>query len=267
MSASDGWDPDPYERFHAERARPFFDLASMLSVAPGMSVLDLGCGSGALTAQLHETLGAQRTLGVDRSQAMLEGASTHELQGLEVLEADIADVAKGSIEQCPEGAFDVVFSNAALHWLPDHAALLGQLKRLLRPGGQLAVQVPHMHHAATFRTAVEIAQSPPFRAALGGFVQRYGVLDASAYARLLHRLGFEAQRVRLEVYGHVLPSRDAVVEWVKGSTLTPYAERLPPTMYESFLGRYRERLMLSLKDTRPFFFAFERVLFWARLPA
>jgi len=78
-------------------------------------VLDLGCGSGALTAQLHETLGAQRTLGVDRSQAMLEGASTHELQGLEFLEADIADVAKGSIEPCPEGAFDVVFSNAALH--------------------------------------------------------------------------------------------------------------------------------------------------------
>jgi trans-aconitate 2-methyltransferase len=267
MSSSDGWDPAQYERFRAERARPFHDLVDMLEAREDARIIDLGCGTGELTARLHQRLGAQHTLGVDRSCSMLLGSDERTLPGLEFLEADIADVAKGALEQCPAGAFDVVFSNAALHWLDDHATLLGQLRRLLRPGGQLAIQVPHMHHAPTFRAAVEIAQSPPYREALGGFVQRYGVLDASRYARLLHELGFEAQRVRLEVYAHVLPSREAVFEWVKGTTLTPYAERLPPKVYESFLGRYRERLMLSFKDTRPFLFPFERLLIWGRLPS
>ncbi|NOY94638.1 MAG: methyltransferase domain-containing protein [Deltaproteobacteria bacterium] len=266
MSPKDAWDPRQYERFRGERARPFYDLLQMLEARPGMRLLDLGCGTGELTAQLHERLGAAHTLGVDRSPHMLEQSAKLARSGLDFLQADIAEVAEGTLEGCERGGFDVVFSNAALHWLLDHGTLLAQLTRLLRPGGQLAIQVPHMHHAPTFRAAVEIAQSPPFRDALGGFVQRYGVLDAPAYARLLHGFGFEEQRVRLEVYAHVLPSREAVFEWVKGTTLTPYAERLPPKVYDSFLGHYRERLMLSLKDTRPFLFPFERLLMWARLP-
>ncbi len=265
MSSSDAWDPRQYERFRAERARPFYDLLHMLERRPGMRVLDLGCGTGALTAELHEHLGAARTLGVDRSPSMLEQSAQLALPELDFLQADIAEIADGTHERCERGSFDVIFSNAALHWLLDHGTLLAQLTRLLRPGGQLAIQLPHMHHAPALRAAVEIAQSPPFRDALGGFVQRYGVLDASSYSRLLHALGFEAQRVRLEVYAHTLPSREAVFEWVKGTTLTPYAERLPPKVYEAFLGHYRERLMLSLKDTRPFLFPFERLLLWGRL--
>jgi len=267
MTAKGGWDPQQYGRFRAERARPFFDLMALVQQRDPARVLDLGCGSGELTAKLHDTLGALETLGVDSSASMLGslGADTRPA-GMRLLQADIADVARLELEDVGAESVDVLFSNAALHWLTDHEVLFTQLRALLTPGAELAVQVPAMHHAPTFRIAVEMAQSPPFRDALGGFVQRYGVLEPSAYARLLHRLGFVEQRVRLEVYAHVLPSREAVFEWVKGSTLTPYAKRLPPKVYESFLGHYRERLMLSLKDERPFLFPFERILMWGRLP-
>ena len=264
MTQRSGWEPEQYGRFRAERARPFYDLMALLRPGAGARVVDLGCGTGELTAELHRGLQASETLGVDRSESMLERASGDE--GLQFIQADIAEVADGELEGLGRASLDVLFSNAALHWLPDHAQLLERLTTLLRPGGELAIQVPYMHLGPTFRAAVEIAQSPPFRDALGGFVQRYGVIEPAAYARLLHRLGYAEQRVRLEVYAHVLPSRDEVFEWVKGSTLTPYRERLPPKVYDAFLGHYRERLMLSLKDERPYLFPFERVLMWARRP-
>jgi trans-aconitate 2-methyltransferase len=70
--------------------------------------------------------------------------------------------------------------------------------------------------------------------------------------------------VRLEVYGHELASRDEVVEWVRGTTLTDYERRLPPDLWPAFLARYRERLAAALPDQRPFLYTFRRLLLWGR---
>lgn len=255
---SDAWRPEQYERFRAQRARPFHDLLAMVRPGPVARALDLGCGTGELTAHMHSALGARTTVGVDRSERMLSRCDEHAAPGLSFRRADIA-----AFDERP---WDLVLSNAALHWLGDHPALLARLASMLAPGGQLAIQVPAMHDRPTHRVAAEVAAEAPFREALGGFVVTYGVMAPAAYARALRDLGFEEQRVRLEVYGHELPGREHVVEWVKGSLLTGYERRLDGATFERFLARYRERLFEELPDERPFFFPFERILLWARRP-
>jgi trans-aconitate 2-methyltransferase len=261
--ATDTWDPGQYERFAAERSAPFLDLLSLVDPVPGGRVVDLGCGTGALTAEAHRRLGAAETVGIDSSDAMLTEAASVDVGGVRFEAGDI-----GAFDD--PGAWDVVLANAALQWVPDHPAVLARWARALRPGGQLAVQVPANVDHASHRTIQAVAEEAPFASAFGPDgpppdpVLR--VLRPEQYAELLHDLGFEDQTVRLQVYGHVLPSTEAVVEWVKGTSLTRIRSRLPEELYARFLARYTERLVAELGDRRPYFYAFKRILFRARRP-
>lgn len=258
MSA-DAWNPARYERFKAERRQPFDDLVRLVRPHPGMRIVDLGCGPGGLTVELHEALGASETLGLDSSPEMLAKASAVARPGLCFEHGDIADFAGRDL--------DLVFSNAALHWVPvDHSVLLERFTRSLAPGGQIAVQVPANFDQPTHVVAAEVAAEEPFASALGGRREFLSVLPPEDYATLLDRLGFEEQTVRLQVYPHHLESREAVVEWVRGTMLTAYETRLPAELFARFVDAYRERLLDRLPDERPFFFPFKRILFWGRLP-
>jgi trans-aconitate 2-methyltransferase len=256
--SADTWDPAQYERFERERSAPFFDLLDLVVPCPGARVVDLGCGTGALTRALHERTRAGSTVGIDSSEAMLKRSAEHAGGGLTFELGDIA-------EWTPSGPVDLIFSNAALHWIDDHDERLRGLTGALSPGGQLAVQVPANHDHPSHLVAERVAREEPFRAALGGYVRRTPVLAPERYARLLHRLGYESQHVRLQVYLHVLPESGAVVDWVKGTLLTDYRRRLPDRVYEDFVARYRELLVAELPDERPFPFSFKRVLLWGRL--
>lgn len=256
-TARDVWDPGQYERFKTERALPYLDLRALVRQSTGMRVLDLGCGTGNLTRRLHDFLGARETVGLDHSPAMLERSDELATEGL--------SFTQGAIEDLPvSGDFDLIFSNAALHWVDDHDELLARLAERLRPGGQLAVQVPGNDESPSHTVAAEVAAEAPFAQALDGWVRRSPVLRPAEYAQRLHDVGFTEQHVRAQVYTHSLPSRDTVVEWVKGTTLTAYARRLPDELFATYLERYAERLAQRLPDERPFFFPFRRVLFWAR---
>jgi trans-aconitate 2-methyltransferase len=250
------WDPTQYDLFKSERSRPFFDLLALVQPAPGGRAVDLGCGTGELTRALHDKLGAGETVGLDSSAEMLTRSSAFAGGGLRFERGDIAAFPDAE-------SWDVIFSNAALHWIGDHAALFARLRRALRPGGQLAVQVPANHDHPSHRAARAVAGEAPFAALTGG-LPRSPVLAPEDYATLLHRLGFDAQVVRLEVYGHRLAARDDVVEWVTGTTLTPIRARLDDAQWARFLDRYREVLLPQLDDARPYFYAFKRVLLCAR---
>jgi trans-aconitate 2-methyltransferase len=191
---------------------------------------------------------------------MLERSHAHAGGGLSFELGDIAAWA-------PDRPVDLIFSNAALHWIDDHDALFARLTRALSAGGQLAVQVPANHDHPSHLVAERVAAEEPFRAALGGYVRRAPVLAPERYAQLLHRLGYGAQHVRLQVYLHVLPEPGAVFDWVKGTLLTDYRRRLPEGVYEDFAARYRDLLAAALPDERPYAFAFKRVLLWGRLLA
>jgi trans-aconitate 2-methyltransferase len=255
--ARDVWNPAQYERFHDERSRPFHDLVALVRPAPAMRVVDLGCGTGILTETLHRTLGARETLGVDVSDAMLARARERTVDGLRFEHAEIADFAPGA-------RFDLVFSNAALHWLPDHPRLFARLVAMLRDGGQLAVQMPANYDHPSHTVAAAVAGEPPFRELLGEGAGQPGVLAPEAYAAILDRLGCTEQHVRLQVYVHHLARREEVVEWTRGTLLTAYERRLPADLFARFLARYRERLLPELDETTPYTFLFKRILLWAR---
>lgn len=256
-----GWDPDQYSKFAAERAKPFVDLLAMVEPVPGGDVIDLGCGTGELTARLHAHTKAATTIGVDASEAML--AKAHPLAG-NGLRFELGDIGRFGAER----SFDVVFANASLHWVPDHPRLVGQLAAGLRPGGQLAVQVPantdHPSHAVAF----EVATEAPFLEHMGAdpLADAHAVCAPEQYAELLDGIGFSDQHVRLQVYGHHLASTAEVVEWTKGTTLLRFKSLLPPDLFDPFVERYRRRLAEVLGEQAPYFYTFKRILFWARLP-
>ncbi len=253
----DTWDPERYARFAAERAQPFYDLLDLVAPIPGGRAVDLGCGPGELTAELHRRTGAAQTLGMDSSEAMLAEAAAYAGRGLRFDRGDIDGFV-------PAEPYDLVFSNASLHWLPDHPELLGRLTRYVKPGGQLAFQVPDNWDHASHRAAEHVAAEQPFAGALGGSTHSRHVLSPEAYAVILDRLGYREQTVRLQVYGHRLDSREGIVAWVEGSLLSEYRRRLSPELYARFLERYRERLFATVPDQRPFFFTFRRILARAR---
>jgi trans-aconitate 2-methyltransferase len=252
----DPWNPAQYERFRREREQPFYDLLTLLRPAPGSRVVDLGCGTGALTAVLHERLHARETVGIDRSARMLKAAMQRDRPAGLRFEV-------GTIEAFdPRREYDVIVSNAAFHWIDDHDTLIARLSAALAPGGQLAFQVPAMHDDLPHTVAEELTEAEPFRDAFSGWHRPQPVLTPDAYARLLYRIGFADQHVRLVVYPHLLEGPEAVVDWMRGTLLTEYERHLTKELFARFVDAYRERLLARLDRSRPFFFPFNRILCW-----
>jgi trans-aconitate 2-methyltransferase len=244
------WSPTQYEKFKDQRAQPFHDLVALVEPRPGMRVIDLGCGTGELTRGLHEQLEAAETLGVDSSPEMLAKAAAFATETLHFAQSAIEDVTS-------DRPYDLVFSNAAVHWVEDHSSLFARLTKLVADDGQLAIQMPANHDHPSHLVAAQLA--PQF----GVNPRVVPVLSPEEYAALLYRLGFTQQHVRLQVYGHVLESARGVVEWVKGSTLTWYQHRLGDA-WPAFLETYTARLLEVLPDEKPFFFPFKRIHIWGR---
>ena len=255
----DTWDPAQYEKFLHQRSLPFFDLLGLVRKKPGMRVVDLGCGTGEWTARVHQDLAAADTHGIDISAAMLAKSAQFESPGLRFERKEIADWRAG-------GPLDLIFSNAVLQFVPGHSALFERWRGFLAPGGQMAIHIPANQDYPTHRVAVELATEAPYKDLLGGYVLPDNRLDVLEYAHLFERLGFHDQQVRMQVYGHRLPSREEVVEWVRGSFLNEYKARLCEPDFERFFSTYRDRLLAVLPDERPFFFTFKRLLMWAALP-
>lgn len=258
------WDPEQYRRFAAERAQPFHDLLALIERGPLRHAVDLGCGPGELTALAAEHLGVDDMLGIDNSPAMLAKTREHESQHVRFEFGDIG-------EWTSAGDVDLVIAAASMHWLPDHAGLMKRWTAALGPGGQLAIQVPANANGATHVVACELAERAPYVDLFGAEgpppdpVQAY-VLEPEAYAQILYDLGFARQHVRLQVYPHVLPSTRHVVEWVRGTTLTRFEKVLPSDAYASFVADYERELLRVLGHHEPHFFAFRRILMWARQP-
>ena len=249
------WDPTQYHKFQAERSAPFFDLLALVEIRPHLQVVDLGCGTGELTRQLADTLPDSDVTGIDSSSHMLEKAASYRASKLHFEQGDQSQLT---------GDWDLIFSNAALQWSENHIELIPRLYERLLPGGQIAVQVPSNHNHISHQIYRETASEEPFRSILNGF-QRYApVLSIDEYARLFFLCGAEDIVVFEKVYPHILEDSDAVVEWISGTALVPYFERLGEHK-EEFVSALREKMRAALPD-RPVFYPFRRTLFSARKP-
>ena len=242
------WNPDQYHKFSAERNAPGDDLLKLVHVRTGLRADDLGCGTGELTRKLADALPASDVVGLDSSPQMLAKAAAHARPGLRFEQGDQAEL---------RGDWDVIFSNAALQWSENHVQLFPALFAHLRPGGQMAVQMPSNHDHVSHRKIREVAGREPFRAALAGWTRIPPVLSIEAYAQLMFEQGAEQIQVFEKVYPHVLENSDAVVEWISGTALVPYFERLGDALSERFKQTLRDELCASLPG-QPIFYPFKR---------
>ena len=259
MTAS-AWDPEQYQRFAAQRRRPFDDLLARVAPIPGGTAVDLGCGPGPLTVDLHRHLRAARTIGIDDSEAMLDRAATM-LAGADAAEVGGLRFEWGRLQDwTPAAPVDVVFANASLQWAPDHPRLLARLAGSLADGGQLAFQVPANHDHPSHRVADQLGRELGL-AVTGGAAN---VLAPEDYATVLHDLGLDDVDVRLQVYGFELERSADLVEWTKGTLLTGYRAQLDPAAYDDFVEQYRRRLADEVGDQAPYYYPFKRILAWAR---
>ena len=210
-----------------------------MPVADASLVYDLGCGTGTVTRIIAERFPTARVIGLDSSPEMLAKASA-EPSRIEWVRADIAGWE-------PEHAPQIIYSNAALHWLRHHPTLFPRLLGYLAPRGCLAVQMPLSHsqpsHVLMCETLANggTGGSPLGDEALAAAAAREWVLDSDAYYDLL-----APQAATLDIweteYLHRLEGDDAVLEWVKATGLRPVLNGLDGADLERFLGVYRERL-------------------------
>lgn len=230
------WDPSQYGHFAAERDRPAMDLFQALpkTLAPA-TIWDLGCGPGGQLVWMSQHWPHAALYGLDSSEAMVAEAQQACPQ---------AQVLLGSIEAwSPSGSVDLIWSNAALHWLNDHETLLPRLAGHLATGGVLAVQMPIGHSTPHHQALRETAESGPWAEMLQDVRRTPPLLSPHQYVDLLAEAGCRAE-VWTTTYFHPLRGKDPVLEWMKGAALRPYlaALRPDPELTEAFLAALAERL-------------------------
>ncbi|MGH1506403.1 MAG: methyltransferase domain-containing protein [Acidimicrobiales bacterium] len=254
------WNPDQYQRFAAERRQPFDELVDLCHSVPDGTVVDYGCGPGNLTAELVDRLQAGTVVGVDNSPSMLERAEPH---GHAKLRFEAGDLDAFS----PDAPVDLVFSNAALHWVDDHAGVLARWRRQLAANGQLAVQVPTNLDHPVYAIAGEVADEFAPRFA-GGVPEPVvsSVLAPEAYAQILYDLGGVDLHVGLRVYCHELDTTADAVQWIKGTSLLRYRDALDPADYDAYEEAFTAAVVDRLGVHEPYLFTFKRILMWARFP-
>lgn len=226
------WNAEQYLRFADERTRPCRDLAARVPVAEPHTVIDLGCGPGNSTAVLAARWPSAEITGLDSSEDML-AAACRDYPDVAWLHESIAEWAA---DDGP--VFDVVFSNAALQWVPDHATVFPQLLWRART---LAVQIPTASDAPAQRLMREIAAASGWRKRFLHPVADWRAEPAAFYYDALapHAAALDMWET---VYQHVLASPEAIVEWYRGTGLRPFLNVLREEDRPAFLAEYLDAI-------------------------
>jgi trans-aconitate 2-methyltransferase len=255
------WDPGQYERYGRYRGRAAEDLLAHIpeSLDP-REVWDLGCGSGAEAAALAARYPKAKVRGLDSSPEML-AAARERSEAVEWVLADVDDFT-------PPAPCDLIFTNAALQWVGDHARLFPRLADALASGGVLACQMPVASEAPRHVVLRETAADGPWAARLKDVGLR-ALAKPEDYYDWLSPLCDDVD-IWTTDYLHVLTGEDPVVEWMKGTGLRPYLDRLPdPAEREAFLAAYRRRIdvVLPRRGDGATLLPFERLFIIARRAA
>jgi trans-aconitate 2-methyltransferase len=223
------WDPAQYEKFKAERARPFFDLLAQLEGISPKTVVDLGCGTGELTNELAKKWPQAHVLGIDSSPEMLEKArpfaSAH-------LRFELYEMESWA----PEEPVDLLFSNAAFHWLRPHEEQMRRLASCVAPGGTFAFQAPNQYREPSHTIIQEMRNAPEWKPLVGSAVSDGYLAEPQWYLDTLLAMGF-TPRLWETIYYQVLKGEDAALEWVKGTALRGVLAKLNLEQQERFLAQ------------------------------
>lgn len=231
------WDANLYLQFADERARPAADLIAHIALEMPGRIIDLGCGPGTSTEQLHGRWPHAEITGLDSSAEMLAKARKNHPDWRWV-QSDIAGWKA-------ESPFDLVFANASLHWVPGHESLFLHLLRQAAAGGALAAQMPAHSGSPAHRLLKEVAAE--FAGPLSGFEYPLWIGEPEFYYDVLAKHASSVD-VWQTVYHHPLAGPEKVVEWIRGSGMRPYLEALPDEMTRQ---RFEQRCLERFADAFP----------------
>lgn len=219
-----------------------------------MQVIDLGCGTGELTAKLAEALPDATVRGIDASAEMLAQVNPYESERVHFIQRRIETQIAA-----PE-KWDLVFSHAALQWLDDHDQLIPRVIGTLKTGGQLVVQVPAQRHNIANRLLSDLVCEVPYRTLFSKIARPSPVLETEAYARILFENGGWNITVFEKIYPLVAENVDAVYRFIAGTALRPYEEVLDEGQREAFRTAFKVRLETAFRRERPVFYPFKRII-------
>ena len=227
------WNPDIYLAFADHRFRPALDLLGRVSLESPATVVDLGCGTGTASMVMRRRWPDARIIGVDGSSEMMARARA-DAADIQWVEADINHWR-------PDAPVDLVYSNAALHWLDGHEQLFPKLIAWLAPGGQLAVQMPRNYDAPGLKLVNQTALDGPWAGRLAGVVRRVPTHEPKFYYDVI------APRVeRLDIwetdYVQVLNGDNPVADWTRGSWMAPLLAALDEPERSALDAEYRRRV-------------------------
>ncbi|MBI1942648.1 MAG: methyltransferase domain-containing protein [Betaproteobacteria bacterium] len=228
-----GWDPAQYLKFADERLRPALDLLQRIPAAAPETVVDLGCGAGNLAPLLLQRWPQAKLIGVDSSPEMLARARADH-PGATFEQSDVASWR-------PPRPVDVLYSNAALHWLDHHERLFPALLQAVKPGGWLAAQMPRNFGAPSHATIVQTIEQGPWRAQLEPLVRRRPTEEPQFYWKVLSG-GTCALDIWECEYLQAMQGENPVAEFTKGSWLKQFLDRLQEPQRGAFEADYRRRV-------------------------
>lgn len=233
------WDANLYLRFAEERTQPAIDLLTRIAVKRPLRVVDVGCGPGNSTALLRARWPDAEIIGLDNSQDMIAEAAKRDPRGKWI----VADVNSWT-DPAP---FDVIFSNAALQWVPHHATLLPRLIQMVAPRGALAVQMPRHIQSPVHQLMLEISERSEWRERLDSARSAIVVEAPAFYYDLLQPLAARIELWETE-YLHVMDNPAAILAWIRGTGLRPYLQGLES---DEQRRRFEELLLAGLERAYP----------------
>jgi trans-aconitate 2-methyltransferase len=211
------WNPDLYLKFSDQRARPAADLIAQIKLENPRRIIDLGCGPGNSTEQVHARWPKAEITGLDSSASMLKQAQARH-PDWHWIQSDIDNWK-------PDAQFDLIFSNAALHWLADHGALFPRLMQAMASGGALAVQMPNNFHSGAHQVMKKVAADPRWATALSNASEKFGVQTVAFYYDSLRKLATHIDIWETE-YLQIMDGPRAVYEWIRSTGMRAYLEKL-----------------------------------------
>jgi trans-aconitate 2-methyltransferase len=242
------WDANLYLKFASERTQPSLDLIARIGLAEPARIIDLGCGPGNSTLMLRRRWPRASLVGLDNAEAMIKAAREAYPHEQWVLE----DAASWTADE----PYDIVFSNAALQWLPDHANLFPHLLNQVAPGGVLAVQMPAHYASPLHHITLEVADDAAWRHLMEGPRNALTKKSPSFYYDALQPFASRVELWETEYY-HVVNGPQSIVDWFRGTGLRPFLEALEtPAQQERFLSMMLEgytRAYPRQKDGRVLF--------------
>ncbi len=234
------WNPADYTAHSHAQYQWASEVIGKLNLKGTESVLDIGCGDGKVTALIGSLLPNGHVTGIDSSEEMISQArksfpASHHTQILFTL--------MNAMDIQYEEQFDLVFSNAALHWVGDHSRVLYGVAQSLKGGGRLFFQMGGMGNA---REIMDIAERMihvnPWKDFFLGFIPPYTFLSSEEYGVLLEDAGFTKIRAELIPKDMAQEGKEGLSGWIR-TTWLPYMERIPEEMRERFISDLADAYM------------------------